>query len=197
MTRVCSIEGCERLHVARGYCRAHYTRWRETGSPRSDVPVQERVSRHVVHHGTLNEYYNYGCRCRRCKRAASSDIRARLTKPCRECGAPIWGFAGRTGLCRPCLGRSRRTAEHGTESRYGRGCRCEACKAASAASRRKRRATPNPAVHGTATSYGNGCRCDECRQAATARNLAWRRANPEKFRESRRRNYARKKAAAT
>ena len=29
--RTCSVEGCERSHFGRGYCNAHYKRWRKTG----------------------------------------------------------------------------------------------------------------------------------------------------------------------
>lgn len=36
--RTCTIEGCERPHKARGWCRLHYRRWTTTGDP-------ERVDR--------------------------------------------------------------------------------------------------------------------------------------------------------
>lgn len=31
--KVCSIDGCERQHVARGWCALHYNRWRAHGDP--------------------------------------------------------------------------------------------------------------------------------------------------------------------
>lgn len=33
ITRTCSIEGCNRQHLARGWCRAHYLRWFRHGDP--------------------------------------------------------------------------------------------------------------------------------------------------------------------
>jgi hypothetical protein len=41
--RTCSIEGCERKHFARGWCRAHYERWWRTGEP-GEHPIDQRVS---------------------------------------------------------------------------------------------------------------------------------------------------------
>lgn len=31
--RICSVGGCGKPHVARGYCRNHYTNWNRTGNP--------------------------------------------------------------------------------------------------------------------------------------------------------------------
>lgn len=33
MTRLCSIEGCGKPHLARGWCRMHWNRWRWHGEP--------------------------------------------------------------------------------------------------------------------------------------------------------------------
>lgn len=30
---ICTVEGCERKHKARGFCRVHYSRWRNHGDP--------------------------------------------------------------------------------------------------------------------------------------------------------------------
>lgn len=35
----CSIEGCERLYYAKGYCQAHYTRFRNTGTTNPLTPI--------------------------------------------------------------------------------------------------------------------------------------------------------------
>lgn len=36
----CTIDGCERLHLARGYCGTHYKRWKLTGNPGTAVVRQ-------------------------------------------------------------------------------------------------------------------------------------------------------------
>ena len=65
-------------------------------------------------------------------------------------------------------------AEHGTDSKYKTGCRCERCrKAATTASkawrRRIQKEQRRPRRHGTPASYQNyGCRCSECRMAYAA-----------------------------
>lgn len=62
--------------------------------------------------------------------------------PCaNECGTLVWkrGTNDQTGLCRVCFGLSRRTAEHGTESKYSQGCRCAECRAAASKAKRGRR----------------------------------------------------------
>lgn len=43
-TRTCSIDGCERPASSRGWCEAHYARWRRLGDVRADQPVVQYFS---------------------------------------------------------------------------------------------------------------------------------------------------------
>src|SRR5579862_5256878 len=38
-TTTCSVDGCERPPVARGWCHAHYDRWYHRGDAVPDVPI--------------------------------------------------------------------------------------------------------------------------------------------------------------
>lgn len=83
-------------------------------------------------HGTENGYGRYRCRCERCRKAHADYLRE---------------WKHRNGYCRPYdqyLAEVRATAlaqdNHGTETRYGLGCRCADCRTAAADSRRRRRA---------------------------------------------------------
>lgn len=42
--RLCSIDGCSRPHVAKGYCNPHYIRWKASGDP-GPAEVQEKMAR--------------------------------------------------------------------------------------------------------------------------------------------------------
>ena len=42
--RVCSIEGCDDRHEARGWCNAHYHRWRRTGHPLPPIKGEDTPS---------------------------------------------------------------------------------------------------------------------------------------------------------
>lgn len=57
---VCTIEGCERPHLARGWCSLHYYRWRSTGT--TEPPPPRRT------HGKHSTYCA-GCRCDDCTEA--------------------------------------------------------------------------------------------------------------------------------
>ena len=38
MTRLCSLDGCERVHYSRGWCEMHWKRWRRWGDPNGCAP---------------------------------------------------------------------------------------------------------------------------------------------------------------
>ena len=42
--RMCSVEGCERVHRARGWCATHYSRWQCYGSPEKPVRIKPPCS---------------------------------------------------------------------------------------------------------------------------------------------------------
>ena len=48
--RICSIDGCGKIHEARGYCRQHYQQWSWHGEPLKRVRV-ERGSGWKSNHG--------------------------------------------------------------------------------------------------------------------------------------------------
>jgi hypothetical protein len=41
--KICSIEGCGKRHVARGWCNAHWQRWKDHGDPMAGVPLRRRA----------------------------------------------------------------------------------------------------------------------------------------------------------
>src|SRR5690606_36460310 len=57
--RACRVDGCDREHVARGFCGAHYARWQRgkslTAPIRVILPPEERFWRSV------NKESAYGC----------------------------------------------------------------------------------------------------------------------------------------
>lgn len=96
--RRCSIEGCERRHLARGWCQRHYERWKRHGTP-------------LIGRDSEDGPHKPGP--------------ARL--PCARCGGPKERGRGRA-LCDSCLeveyeskreNESRRLREYFLRSKYG------------------------------------------------------------------------------
>ena len=138
--KICSITGCNGPHYGRGWCAKHYRRWLRHGDPETVL----RPSRHVVQHGTVNEYQNYGCRCEPCHNAAMEYEWQRRQTTCSECGKAIWteGHRPMSGLCRACYGLTQRINEHGSNGMYKRGCRCAKCRGHAAENKRRWRSSP-------------------------------------------------------
>ena len=75
-------------------------------------------------------------------------------------------------------------AEHGTRSKYTKGCRCDPCRTANREwdeEYRRRRGVKEqkPAQHGTKSMYVKGCRCDECCIASREAGREYRRRKAE------------------
>lgn len=55
MARLCSLDGCDRVHHSKGYCRKHYLRVVKHGSPKprpgGPSPIEVRFWRHVEKRG--------------------------------------------------------------------------------------------------------------------------------------------------
>lgn len=104
----CSAAGCENLVRARGLCQKHYMRWWRHGD--AEI-VLRRSGPHVVEHGTINEYNNWGCRCDLCKQAwrywyrTYAHNRRLSLGPCTIPGCDIGQYA--KGMCKPHYERDR------------------------------------------------------------------------------------------
>jgi hypothetical protein len=80
--RLCGVEGCTLLHNARGLCKAHGARLKQSGDVRADVPVKlvkssprkgSSISYPAAHHRVTKENgpaSGYACACG-CGRAAT------------------------------------------------------------------------------------------------------------------------------
>ena len=101
------------------------------------------MRRHVIKHGTNNEYQNYGCRCDKCKAAGAAYQRKRRQGLCRGgCGRIVW-VRYASGFCSRCAKDNvRKPLEHGTSNGYLRKrCRCDKCRAWAARERCEYRRT--------------------------------------------------------
>jgi hypothetical protein len=94
--RLCTIPGCGRLHLARGWCRPHYVRWQRHGDPLAAVPIRERARAG----GGLSAW------------SVLRQVRAERgpadAQPCTGCGGPaaVWSYDGTDPDERPLPRRS-------------------------------------------------------------------------------------------
>ena len=79
----CSIPGCPRHRIARGWCRAHYERWRRHGDLAGDAPIRHRRK-------PLDVSYGAALQRVRTRRGPAS------AQPCAGCGqaAAAWLYGG-------------------------------------------------------------------------------------------------------
>lgn len=83
--------------------------------------------------------------------------------------------------------------DHGTETTYADGCRCDACKNAHRRHMRRPERAATRTDHGTPTCYSAGCRCEPCRSAHARQCAGYRGAE----RSTLRAKAARDRAAKT
>jgi hypothetical protein len=78
----CTLPGCGRRHLARGYCRPHYLRWQRHGTPQPQVAVAVRQ------HGPMT--YRTAYERVRAERGPATAQR------CAPCGQPaaVWSYDG-------------------------------------------------------------------------------------------------------
>ena len=81
-TRHCEVSGCGRRRFGRGYCRAHYERWRRHGDPQAEIPI-------ATYRSGGDSYWAVGQQLRAERGPASG-------RRCAGCAAPAacWSYDG-------------------------------------------------------------------------------------------------------
>ena len=152
--KVCSVEGCLAGVQARGWCTAHYHRWRKYGEV-TEAPVRGRPIEPEIA-DRLADLASSG--------SSDGEIAAAL--------GLLTSQVYRERHSRGIPSQWKQEKKHNGASK----CTCDRCRRARREKSRKRRGlgfVPANAVHGvahTATNYG--CRCEPCLTAVAARNAA-------------------------
>lgn len=109
--RGCSVEGCERSHAAKGLCKMHYYRLRNTGSTGAIEARPEYVADGVTNRcGRCkqdrpvvdfppSQQRTTGAWCRDCKQARYQETHPAPPTTCIRCGRPIDNPHGKKVYC--------------------------------------------------------------------------------------------------
>lgn len=115
---ICAVEQCGRVSHCRGWCRTHYTRWRETGDPGVDLVRQYRSSECSVDACERPHLARGFCSAHYSRWKTKGDpgpAAIQIKDPSRKCvveGCEI--KAAGHGLCRTHLARTQRTGTTGS-----------------------------------------------------------------------------------
>lgn len=138
--------------------------------------VPELMARkHVIRHGTTNEYMNFGCRCAECREVWR--IYCRTRRPCPDCGGEKAYQAVR---CQSCDATYR---THNVRPSTLRCCSCREWKPDDAFS-----TAPRFSVRRGRSQY--------CKACDAAQKRRWRHENREKYNAYERERKRRKRVAA-
>lgn len=139
-----------------------------------DVRLKEELGSNPddPRHGTTSAYSRGGCRCTRCRDAASRYNASRRER--------------KVELKAKNLEAMRNDPEdkrHGTRTGYGIGCRCERCSGADRKARNAARleleTNPDDPRHGTYAGAVAKCSCEPCRSCSAWYNRARRKPDGE------------------
>ena len=111
--RACTLPGCGRRHLARGYCRPHYLRWQRHGTPQPEVPIASRER------GTVTNRSSH--------QRVKAERGPATAQQCAQCDQPaaVWCYDG-TDPTAPTDRRGRRYSADPARYRP----RCRSCQAA-------------------------------------------------------------------
>lgn len=142
--KVCSVEGCEKSILARGWCSSHYQRWYKWG----DVNAPRRpggAGRGETVHGTPTAHNNHGCRCELCREwhrtysrewARANPEKRRATKRKALYGLSVEAYEamrhaqdGRCAICRELPNERGLYVDHCHDSGAVRALLCQKCNA--------------------------------------------------------------------
>ena len=111
--KTCSVDGCGRLHIARGYCMTHWTRLRKQGDVQADLPIRSKKRQMVcsIEGCGLPHYCKAMCRSHHGRWLRTGTPHKRAPMVCSVDGC--WRPYKSRGWCEAHLSRWRRTGDPG------------------------------------------------------------------------------------